>query len=57
MRIRNADFDEIVDLIAEAARVSRHAKRAYELLRENDRDLPILTDRQALIAGRMAEVA
>lgn len=57
MRIRSADFDEIVDLIAEAAQVSRHAKRAYELLRENDRELPLLADRQALIAGRMAEVA
>ncbi len=44
--------DEIVDLLAEAARISRHAARANVLL-----DLPRLEARQRLIAGRMSEVA
>lgn len=53
--------DEVIDLIAEAARVSRHAVRAYELIREQragraESALPPLAARQALIFGRMADV-
>lgn len=50
--------DEIFDLVAEAARSSRHAARAYELLRaEWPNDVPALSARQALISGRMGEAA
>lgn len=49
-------LDEIVDLIAEAARTSRHAAKAYDLLRQQYQ-LELLAARQRSIAGRMAEVA
>lgn len=51
------DEQELVDLIAEAARISPHAKRAYALLREAIPNLETLPARQALIAGRMGDVA
>ena len=51
------DIEEIADLIAEAARASRHAMRAYGLLLDAYPDLSQLESRQMLIAGRMAEVA
>lgn len=54
---RFGDIDEMADLIAEAARISPHAVRAYELLLEREEGLPALRVRQAIIAGRMAEVA
>ncbi|MCA0276286.1 MAG: hypothetical protein LCH86_09795 [Proteobacteria bacterium] len=50
-------IDEIADLIAEAARTSPYAVRAYELLREKVETLPMLRIRQAAIDGRMSEVA
>lgn len=51
-------LDEIADLIAEAARTSRHAARAYELLRDAYPDaLATLAGRQRLIAGRMEDAA
>lgn len=49
---------EIVDLIAEAARTSRHARMAYDLLRSEEA-YGVHTDivaRQRMIAGRMKEV-
>lgn len=49
-------FDELVELIAEAARVSPHAAKAYEILRDEHLLLP-LASRQEIIAGRMKEVA
>ena len=49
---------EILDLIAEAARTSAHAARAYNLIRENSDDQVMeLKARQALIAGRMGDLA
>lgn len=48
---------EIIDLIAEAARTSAHARRAYNLIREEWPDITSLEARQMLIAGRMREVA
>ncbi len=48
---------EFLDLIAEAARTSRHAGKAYALLRDAIPDLEPLPMRQALIAGRMGEAA
>lgn len=50
-------LDEIADLIAEAARISPHAARAYQLLRSQNERLPTLAARQSLTAGRMAEAA
>ncbi len=55
--IIDLDYDEIIDLIAEGARTSPHAARAYELLRDKWRDLPPLRVRQRLIENRMSEVA
>lgn len=49
--------DEILDLIAEAARTSRHATRAYELIYAENSDVHSLDARQRLIAGRMGEAA
>lgn len=54
-------YDEIVELIAEAARSSPHARKAYELLREKrardpGRSLPPLARMQEIIADRMSEV-
>lgn len=46
------NYDEFWDLIAEAARTSPHAERAYELAREYY-GLQPLKWRQAIIAGRM----
>lgn len=51
------DLDEIADLIAEAARTSRHAKRAYGLLLDAYPEIKSLFARQAIIAGRMSEAA
>lgn len=51
-----AFFDEICDLIAEAARTSRHAAKAYSLLRETF-DLDTLETRQKHIATRMKDAA
>lgn len=48
--------DEIFDLLAEAARVSPHARRAYDLLRDANPALMALDQRQRLIAGRMEGV-
>lgn len=50
-------IEEIADLLAEAARISPHAVRAYEILRDQIETLQALHVRQFLIAGRMAEVA
>lgn len=50
-------MDEVLDLIAEAARTSRYAKRAYELLFAMQRAPMTLVARQMLIAGRMGDVA
>lgn len=44
--------DEILDLIAEAARTSPHARRAYELLNRSTDTMP-LANRQRMIEGRM----
>lgn len=52
-----APSDEILDLIAEAARISPHAKRAYNLLRNEWPEIANLEGRQMLIDGRMGEVA
>ena len=52
-----ADLEEIADLIAEAARTSKHAARAYGLLLDTYPDLNSLAGRQMLIAGRMQEAA
>lgn len=49
--------DEILDLIAEAARISPHARRAYNLLRADWPEINTVEARQSLIAGRMGEVA
>lgn len=50
--------DEILDLIAEAARSSPHAARAYDLIRDVDPEGTVsLGARQRLIQGRMKEVA
>lgn len=51
------NLDEIADLIAEAARTSRHAARAYELLLDAYPEIRELPARQRLIAGRMEESA
>ena len=49
---------EILDLIAEAARKSTHAGKAYALLQERWHNAPRkLEGRQELIAGRMDELA
>lgn len=50
-------LDEIADLIAEAARTSRHAAKAYSLLREAFTQLPTIEARQTLISGRMRDAA
>ena len=48
------DLPEILDLVAEAARTSPHAKRAYDLLRSAfPDDIEDLSARQFLIEGRM----
>lgn len=49
--------EEIIDLVAEAARISQHARRAYDLLtREEFGVRDTLECRQRLISGRMGEV-
>lgn len=48
--------NEVLDLIAEAARTSPHARRAYDLLRGEWPEITNLEGRQMLIAGRMGEV-
>lgn len=50
-------INEIADLIAEAGRISPHAVRAYDLMREQIETMPMLRIRQVQIAGRMSEVA
>lgn len=53
-------YDEAMDLIAEAARTSRHAARAYDILRDafpDEPSRPTLSDRQQIIAGRMKDAA
>lgn len=51
-------LEEVTDLIAEAARTSPHAARAYNLIYEQNRGLmQPLAQRQALIAGRMKDAA
>lgn len=49
--------EELADLIAEAARVSIHARKAYQILRDEDHTLHALDVRQRIIAGRMGEAA
>jgi len=52
------DLPEILDLIAEAARMSPYAAKAYDLLRASwPDDVPVLSARQFLIAGRMGDAA
>lgn len=52
------DLPEILDLIAEAGRVTSFAAKAYDLLRASwPDDVPTLASRQALIAGRMGDAA
>ncbi|TPM39606.1 hypothetical protein [Mesorhizobium sp. B2-3-4] len=51
------ELAEIADLVAEAARTSPHAIRAYGLLFDTYPDLGSLSGRQRLIAGRMQEAA
>lgn len=52
------NVDEFVDLIAEAARTSRHAAAAYQMLRSIDvLHLPTLAARQSMIIGRMKDAA
>lgn len=47
--------DEVIDLVATAALVSRHASEAYKLLqRECDDAIPSLSVRQRIIADRKA---
>lgn len=49
--------DEVIDLIAEAAKISPHARRAYELIRQDDpRNILPLDRHQSFIANRMAEI-
>lgn len=48
--------DEVLDLIAEAARTSPHAARAYHLIRADRPDLLPLEWRQEIIKHRMAGV-
>ncbi|MCA0275840.1 MAG: hypothetical protein LCH86_07545 [Proteobacteria bacterium] len=48
--------DEVFDLIAEAARVSPHAARAYRLIREGNPAILPLERRQETIKHRMAGV-
>lgn len=48
---------ETIELIAEAARTSPHAKRAYEKLREQWESIDALNLTQTLIAGRMGYAA
>lgn len=48
---------EVIELIAEAARASPHAKRAYEMLRECWPHIHRLDVAQLLISGRMGEAA
>lgn len=50
-------LDEIADNIAEAARFSRHASRAYTLLFEAFPDIGPIARRQMIIAGRMEDAA
>jgi len=52
-----AELDEIADLVAEAARTSRHAARAYGLLLDEYPAINSLAARQMLIAGRMQDAA
>lgn len=49
--------NETIELIAEAARVSPHAKRAYEILRERWPHILRLDVAQLLVSGRMGQVA
>ena len=48
--------DEVLDLIAEAARTSPHAARAYRLIRADRPQILPLEGRQDLIKHRMAGV-
>lgn len=48
--------EEVFDLIAHAALVSPHARRAYELLREMNPGILPLDRRQILIGDRMKEL-
>lgn len=51
--VKPARQAEIMDLIAEAAKVSPHAAKAYELLRVDDPDgIMSLAARQRLIEAR-----
>jgi hypothetical protein len=50
-------MEEIADLIAEAARTSKHAASAYGLLLEEYPEFKSLSWRQTLIAGRMKDAA
>lgn len=45
-----ASGEEVFDLIAEAARISPHAARAYQLLREANPAIPTLEERQRRIS-------
>lgn len=49
-------LDEIVDLIAEAAKISPHAAQAYSLLRD-EFDIQSLAARQAIVDARNRRVA
>lgn len=42
--------DDVFDLMAEAARISPHAARAYQILREVNPAIPTLEERQRRIA-------
>ena len=49
--------EEVLDLVAEAARTSPHAAKAYKLMQcDPQRDMS-LAQRQQLIAGRMRDAA
>lgn len=50
-------LDEIADLLAEAARSSPHARKAYSLLRDQYTTLPTIEARQMVVAGRMGLAA
>lgn len=51
------EIDEIADNVAEAARSSRHAARAYALLFDAFPDIGSLVGRQSVINGRMKDAA
>lgn len=57
LRRNSGVLDEPLDLIAEAACTSRHAKLAYSRLREVWPEIETLEARQRLIQGRMGEAA